>query len=215
VAEVMKHAVYAQPDHVGARALAAAALEQMGYQAESSTWRNAFLLGAREYREGPPPASKIAAGNSLMVALPNGLLFDALAVRVDAGRAGALAFTMAWQFSDSGEHWLLELSNGALSSLQHDHAPAADIAITVDRPTLEAVLQQRLAPGQAIAAGHLRLAGDAPLLATFFGLLDRFAGNFAVVDAAPWPAGDRAGDAGDAGGAAASAGPRVPAPGPG
>ena len=187
VAEVMKHAVYAQPGHAAARELAAAALEQMGFQAESSTWRNAYLLGAREYREGPPPASKIAAGNSLMSALPNALLFDALAVRVDAGRAGALAFTLAWQFSDSGECWLLELSNGALSSLQQDLAPAADLSITVDRPTLEALLQQRLTPQQAIREGRLRLAGDAPLLASFFGLLDRFAGNFPVVDAAPWP----------------------------
>jgi alkyl sulfatase BDS1-like metallo-beta-lactamase superfamily hydrolase len=96
---------------------------------------------------------------------------------------------MAWQFSCSGEHWLLELSNGALSSLQHDEAPSADIAITVDRPTLEAVLQQRLAPLQAISEGRLHLTGNQALLASFFGLLDRFAGNFPVVDAAPWPAG--------------------------
>jgi alkyl sulfatase BDS1-like metallo-beta-lactamase superfamily hydrolase len=41
---------------------------------------------------------------------------------------------------------------------------------------------------QAINEGSLRLSGNATLLGSFFGLLDRFAGNFPVVDAAPWPA---------------------------
>ncbi len=50
-------------------------------------------------------------------------------------------------------------------------------------------MQQRVAPRQAITEGRLRLAGQTRLLGTFFGLLARFAGNFPVVDAAPWPAG--------------------------
>lgn len=189
VAEVMKHAVYAHPQRADARELAAAALEQMAYQAESSTWRNAFLLGAREYRDGPPPPGKAPAGMSLMSALPNALLFDALAVRVDAVAAGAQSFVIDWHFSDSGERWRLELSNGALNSVLLDDAETTAAALTVglDRPALEAVLQQRLPLPQALAEGRLRLDGEAPLLTRFFSLLDRFAGNFPVVDAAPWP----------------------------
>ena len=188
VAEVMKHAAYAHPERADARELAAAALEQMGFQAESATWRNAFLLGAREYRLGPPKPSPQAAGNALISALPNALLFDALAVRVNAAKAAGQAFTMAWHFTDSGEHWLLELSNGALSSLRVDAAPAADLAIALDRPTLEAILQAKLAPAQAATDGRVRLAGRAALLGALFGTLDRFAGNFPVVDPAPLPA---------------------------
>ena len=52
VAQVMKEVVYAEPDNIEARALCADALEQMGYQAESATWRNAFLYGAQELRHG-------------------------------------------------------------------------------------------------------------------------------------------------------------------
>ena len=59
--------------------------------------------------------------------------------------------------------------------------------MSVDRPTIEAMLQQRLAPMQALSEGKLRVTGNAALLGTFFALLDRFAGNFAVVDAQPWP----------------------------
>ncbi len=189
VAEVTKHLVYAEPGNGAARELAAAALEQMGFQAESATWRNAFLLGAHEYRHGPPAPTLAPAGGALMRAMSNALLFDALAVRVNAGRAQGLAFTLLWDFRDSGEQWLCTLSNGALSSLRLDgEAPAADLAVRTDRDTLDAIVQQRLTPAQALAEGRLLLDGQAPLLARLFSLLDRFGGNFPVVDAAPWPA---------------------------
>ncbi len=187
VAEVMKHAVYAEPGNAAARELAAQAMEQMGFQAESATWRNAFLLGAHEYRNGPPRLPKVAAGMGLISALSNELLFDALAVRLNAPKAGAQAFSMAWHFTDSNEHWLLELSNAALSSLQMDRPWPADVALALSRPTFEALLQQRLAPLQAAAEGKLRVSGETRLLAAFFALLDHFAGSFPVVDAAPWP----------------------------
>lgn len=187
VAEVMKHAVYAQPDHAQARELAASALEQMGFQAESATWRNAYLLGAYEYRNGPPKRAGVL-GNSLINALSNALLFDALAVRLNAPKAGDQKFAIAWHFTDSAEHWLMELSNGALSCLQTDTPPAADASLAMTRRTMEGIIQQQLLPLQAVSEGKLKVTGNAALLATFFDLLDRFPGNFPVVDAAAWPA---------------------------
>ena len=52
VAEAMSHVVFADPINTAARELGADALEQLGYQAESATWRNAYLLGALELRGG-------------------------------------------------------------------------------------------------------------------------------------------------------------------
>ena len=52
VAEAMSHIVFADPDNLEARQLGADALEQLGYAAESATWRNAYLLGALELRQG-------------------------------------------------------------------------------------------------------------------------------------------------------------------
>ena len=51
--ELVNHVVFANPDNAEARALQADALEQLGYQAESATWRNAYLMGALELRAGP------------------------------------------------------------------------------------------------------------------------------------------------------------------
>lgn len=187
VAEVMKHAVHAHPGHEGARELAAQALEQMGFQAESATWRNAYLLGAREYREGPPKPLPPGTGFGLVSALSSELLFDALAVRLNAPRAAGVAFTMAWHFSDRGEHWRVDLCNGALHALAVDAPPAADVTLTLARTTLDDMLQSRLQPAQAVAHGRLLLGGDAALAARFFDLLDRFTMSFPVVEAAPWP----------------------------
>jgi linear primary-alkylsulfatase len=56
VAEVMSQVVFGDPANAAARALGADALEQLGYASESATWRNAYLLGALELRQGPPAA---------------------------------------------------------------------------------------------------------------------------------------------------------------
>ena len=189
VAEVMKHAVYAHPEHAGARALAAEALEQMGFQAESATWRNAFLLGAREYREGPPEPPAVPGGTAMLGALSNALLFDALAVRLNAQRAGALAGTIGVHLRDSGEHWRLDISCGALHPIRALSADdAADVHLALARPTLDDLLARQRTLPDLLAAGHATLSGDARLLAGFFAALDQFSGSFPVVDAAAWPA---------------------------
>jgi alkyl sulfatase BDS1-like metallo-beta-lactamase superfamily hydrolase len=55
VAEVVNHVVFADSQNLSARSLQADALEQMGYQAESGPWRNFYLTGAKELREGVKP----------------------------------------------------------------------------------------------------------------------------------------------------------------
>ena len=54
VAQVTKELVYADPTNMEARRLCADALEQLGYQSESGTWRNCYLTGAMELRAGTP-----------------------------------------------------------------------------------------------------------------------------------------------------------------
>ena len=57
VAQVLDHVIFAEPDNKAARELAADALEQLGYQAESAPWRNFYLSGARDPPCPPmPPA---------------------------------------------------------------------------------------------------------------------------------------------------------------
>jgi alkyl sulfatase BDS1-like metallo-beta-lactamase superfamily hydrolase len=191
VAEVMKHAVYAHPEHLAARALAAEAMEQMGFQAESATWRNAFLLAAQEYRNGTPKPFTQVLGGTLLPAVSNELLFDALAVRWNATRGEDVSFSMLWHFTDTGidgqELWLIEINNGAMNSIRVDAAPSANITLKLARSVLQDVLQQKVTPADAVQSGQLQLSGDTTLLRVFFTILDKFAGNFPVVDAATLP----------------------------
>ena len=52
VAQVVSKIVFADPGNLEARNLEADALEQLGYQAESGPWRNFYLTGAQELRNG-------------------------------------------------------------------------------------------------------------------------------------------------------------------
>ena len=52
VAEITNALVFADPENLQARYLCADALEQLGYQAESGAWRNAYLVAAFELRNG-------------------------------------------------------------------------------------------------------------------------------------------------------------------
>ena len=46
--------MFAQPDNQAARELLAKTYDQLGYQAESGPWRDVYLTGAYELRNGPP-----------------------------------------------------------------------------------------------------------------------------------------------------------------
>jgi alkyl sulfatase BDS1-like metallo-beta-lactamase superfamily hydrolase len=52
VVELLNHVLFADEHHAEARALQADAFEQLGFGAENGTWRNAFLAGATELRQG-------------------------------------------------------------------------------------------------------------------------------------------------------------------
>src|SRR5690606_12746679 len=104
VAQVMYHVVFADPANRAARELCADALEQLGYQAESATWRNAYLYGARELRGGVmqlPPRPILSP--DLIRAVTTDTFFDFMAVRLNAERAAGKRFVIDWRFTDTGE----------------------------------------------------------------------------------------------------------------
>lgn len=53
VAQVLDYVIFADPGNTDATALQADTLEQLGFGAENGTWRNFFLMGAYELRNGP------------------------------------------------------------------------------------------------------------------------------------------------------------------
>lgn len=184
VVEVMNHLVFAQPERREARELEADAMEQLGYQCESATWRNAYLLGARELRDGVRKLSTGGAGaiNANVVSvLPMDMFFDFLAIRVKGIEAQDLSLRFDWVLSDARESWRLTLVNGVLHHSRGSHAAGAQATVRIER----AVLSRLIAAGtvaQAIESGEVAVDGDRSVLARFFGVLDEFQPNFNIVE---------------------------------
>ena len=174
-------------------ALGARALEQLGYQAESATWRNAYLQAALELRHGPPQLPKLAVASADMVrAMSTSLFFDYLAMRVNGAKAQGLLLRLNWQFSDSGEQLLLNLENSALTHRPGVVDAAADATVTLARSTIDEIALQRLSFADALQDGRIQVAGDRQALAALLGTLDQFDRMFPVVGARPPAAATRA-----------------------
>jgi alkyl sulfatase BDS1-like metallo-beta-lactamase superfamily hydrolase len=185
VAELCSHAVFADPEHAPARELHAQTLEQLGYQSESAVWRNLYLVGAHELREGPPgqPTGRRVASADVARALSIEQLWDALGARLNGPRAWDTRIAIAWHFTDVEERWTVTVENGALSAVEGRLAPDAHATVTLTRAAFDAIL---LGEGDAIelfSNGALVVDGDGAKLGELFGLLDEGDPAFAIVTA--------------------------------
>jgi alkyl sulfatase BDS1-like metallo-beta-lactamase superfamily hydrolase len=182
-AELCSHAVFAHPEHAGARELHAEALEQLGYQAESAVWRNLYLVGAHELREGPPPSSRgrRVASADVARALSVGQLWDAIGARLDGPRAWDAQIAIAWHFTDLGERWTVRVENGALSTVAGRLAPDAHATVVLTRAAFDAILLGEGDGAQLFASGAIAVEGDGAKLGELFGLLDEGDPSFAIV----------------------------------
>lgn len=174
VAQVMNQVVFAEPTNRAARELCADALEQLGYQAESATWRNAYLFGARELRMGKLQLNpRTILGADLIRAITTETFFDFMGVRLNADRAAGHRFAIDWRFSDTGQSITLNLEN---STLTHMPGPAADATLVVSttRPVLDALMVRQSTVAQSLKNGDLAVQGDATLLEDLFAMLDDF-----------------------------------------
>ena len=182
VAEVMRHVVYADPTNVEARALAADAFEQLGYAAESATWRNAYLLGAQELRQGPPAARVATLDPEMVQAMPFGAVFDVLGTHVNGPRAWTREVVVNWSLTDTGEQAAVTLRHGTLTRVLGKRAAGAAATVTLTRATFNAIVLGRQTVAGAVTSGAAQIAGDATAAALLFEVLDRFDAGFAIVE---------------------------------
>ena len=69
-------------------------LEQLGYGAENGTWRNFFLSGATELREGNFGTPAVTAAPAVLAQLTPEQLFDSLAISVNGPKAWDLDLSL-------------------------------------------------------------------------------------------------------------------------
>ncbi|MFN8131706.1 MAG: alkyl sulfatase dimerization domain-containing protein [Solirubrobacteraceae bacterium] len=180
VAEVVNHLVFADPENDDARELQARALEQLAYGAENATWRNFFLMGARELRSGPA-GSAVSLAPDFVASLEDGQLFDAIAIQLDGPRAADRSMTIAWHFTDTERDYALILANGVLRHRAGAPQAEADATVRISRTAFNRLIAGAAQPQDLVADGELTIEGNAGLFGELLGLLDPPDPNFAIV----------------------------------
>jgi alkyl sulfatase BDS1-like metallo-beta-lactamase superfamily hydrolase len=181
-ATLLNNLVFAEPGNSEAKELLAAAYQQLGYQAESGPWRDVYLSGADELRNGVRgTALDPRRAVELLRNTPVDRFLTSMAVRLDGPAADGKRLKFNFVFTDAGETHVVELVN---SVLHHRRAAAAqDVDATV---YLTRDLLVRLATGEAglkdlVLSDDLKVDGSRIKLLTLLSMLDKPDGRFAIV----------------------------------
>jgi alkyl sulfatase BDS1-like metallo-beta-lactamase superfamily hydrolase len=181
VAEAVNHVVFADPANLAAKQLLADAYEQLGYQAESASWRNFYLTGAMELRNGiaKPPIKPLSADT--MRSITFDMVLDSLGVRLNAQKAEGKTISFNVVFTDTGEKFAVGVENSALHYSKGRTAEDADVSLTLKRSTLDAVLIGATSIEKQVLVGEAKISGDPLKLAQFFSWIVNFDTAFPIV----------------------------------
>ncbi|WP_432479274.1 alkyl/aryl-sulfatase [Nocardioides sp. GXQ0305] len=174
-AETANHAVFAQPDHGGARELLADTYEQLGYGSENGTWRDFYLSGATELRDGQFGTPTETNAPDVIAQLTPDMLFDALAIQVDGPAAWDEELSIDVVLTDTDERYRVRLANGVLTYSPRPQRGSADTTVTTTRRALPA-----LASGNLAQTG-IEVTGDESTIGRLLGVLRPGDKNFAIV----------------------------------
>jgi len=190
--EILNKLVLAEPDNREASDLLADVFEQIGYRQESPSVRNSFLAAALELRSGiPRGAVPRASGPDLVRAMSTEQWLDFLAIRLDGSKAAGHAFTINLVTPDTGERFVVELSNATLTSIEGFQAADPDLTITIDREDLLKTMMGAVTFEEQVASGTARLEGDPEPFRLLMGMLVNFKPDFEIM---PGTAGRSRGD---------------------
>jgi alkyl sulfatase BDS1-like metallo-beta-lactamase superfamily hydrolase len=176
-ATLLDHAVFTDAEHAGARDLYADTLEQLAYGAENATWRNFFLSGATELRDGTFGTAGQITSPTLLSQLTPEQIFDGLAIRVNGPRSWDLDIAIDVAFADTAVNYRLTLRNGVL--VRRKVAPDPGTA-TVTVTLVNKIRLLAVATGDFSSPG-LELSGDQGALQALLSVLDEPDPNFNIV----------------------------------
>ena len=175
VAQVVNHVVFADPTNTAARELQADALEQLAYQSEAATWRNAYLMGARELREGTPSGGQIVF-QDMSHAMQMNHLIDIFGVRFDPEAFTSGPLTINLHLTDLGEDHVLGVGRSAVYHTAHAVDDDAIATLHLDRATFSAAMH-----GSVDALDRAEIMGDHATVRELFASLTIF-GTAAIIE---------------------------------
>ncbi|MCO7120857.1 MBL fold metallo-hydrolase [Ihubacter massiliensis] len=157
VAEITNVLVFADPENKEARYLCADALEQLAYQAESGTWRNAYLSGAKELRQGTTSDNNLKATGSadLKKSMTPEMMLDYMGILLDSNAAQDLNLTINLDFTDESKY-LLTVKSGVVLYQKNTSSKNADATLTMPKAGMAAILGK----DEAAQKKAIKITGD-------------------------------------------------------
>jgi len=186
VAEVLSHLVFAEPKNRDARNLLADAYEQLAYVSESGPWRNFYLTGAKELRDGITVLPTPSVGTPDMVKGMNlDLFFNYMAMKFIGTDAEAAKMNYVFNIvlPDIKGKVTLIVENGTVtprigSNVKGDVTATVSIRRSdLDRITLGEANYQDL-----IKNGDIKFDGNKEAFNKFLSKIDNFKFWFNIVE---------------------------------
>ena len=174
-ATLLDHAVFADESHAGARDLYADTLEQLAYGAENGTWRNFYLSGATELREGNFGTPATPAAPAVIAQLTPTQLFDSLAISVNGPRAWDLDLAVDVTLTELGTNHRLTLRNGVLIHRERPADDTADLTLSLTKARLLQLL------GGDLDGSGIDITGDQSVLHSLLGVLEQGDPSFNII----------------------------------
>ena len=139
VAELTDMLVFADPENQDARYLCADALEQLAYQAESGTWRNAYLCAAQELRFGTntDPATRASTSGGITMHMTPEMILQYLGIYTDSKKIEDLSFMANIVLPEAS--YVLCVKNGVVLYEEGSLHEMADATWTTNKKGLFAI----------------------------------------------------------------------------
>lgn len=181
-AELLNKAIFCNTDNETATELLAKTYEQLGYQSEAGSWRNVYLSGAKELRDGPTQKEiKLANMADILLNTPVNKFFETLAVRLDAQKAEGIELSIAVRFSDLNKNYLLVVKNGVLRQEPYSVSATTNASISITHELFINILIGLVGAKELLLSDDLEVEGSTLDLLSFLRLFDKPTADFNIV----------------------------------
>ena len=181
VAEVLNHVVMADPEHIAGRALLADTYEQLGYQSESAPWRNFYLCGALELREGLPETRNYAASAGMAAGIPIENIFQVMAVRLLPEKAAVQDLQLLLCFGDLEQDYVLQIKNAVLHYFVAAPENVTDAQLSLTSTHFKQMIMGQVGAAELMEQQYLQVDGDVNALLRLGSLFDQFPRRYPLV----------------------------------
>ncbi|MBQ4470316.1 MAG: MBL fold metallo-hydrolase [Synergistaceae bacterium] len=175
VAQITKEIIFADPSNKAARELCAKALEQLAYQSESGTWRNAYLTASLELREGTVHTGRYGSNiANMMQDMTMSMILDYVAIRNDDFAAQNADVKINLVITDTDESFFVERRHGVILVFNDETRDNADLSVTCTKMQFIALLA-----GQS---PEVKQEGNITALRKLFAFCENFTPDFNVIE---------------------------------